>query len=351
MKVKDFSVRRFAAFLIALFAFSTVPTFAQDAEPVVVDEVIAQVNEGVITLSRVRREMKNAIEGLVQQGKRTPEEAQRELEAKRPELIASLINEELLLQQAKEMGIEQEVEQSVNQEFVAIMKNFNFKTLEELYKAMREQGEDPEEVKAVKRKDFTKFLVVRYGVEGKIYNSLSEKELRAYYEANKDKFKKPESVVLSEIFLSFAGKEEPVVTAQAAEVVKKARVANADFAKLVEQYSDRTDSKAKQGKVGAYEVANLNEQIAAAIKDVKAGGVAEPIRTDEGMIILRVDERASDSQTPAFDERRVREAITLERSPVERKKYMTNLRTEAYIKISDSYKDSVSKALNIEETK
>lgn len=351
MKIKDFSVRHFAAVCVAVFAFSSVPAFAQDGEPVVVDEVIAQVNEGVITLSRVRREMRNAIEGMVQQGKKTPEEAQRELDARRPELIASLINEELLLQQAKEMGLEQEVEQAVNQEFVGIMKQFNFKTLEELYKAMRDQGEDPDEVKAAKRKDFTKYLVVRYGVEGKIYNSLSERELRAYYEANKDKFKKPESVGLSEIFLSFAGKEEPAVAAQAAEIVKQARVANADFTKLVAQYSDRTDSKAKQGKVGDYEIGNLNEQIAGAIKNVKAGGVADPIRTDEGLIILRVDERASDSQTPAFDERRVREAITLERSPSERKKYMANLRTDAYIKISDSYKDAVSKALNTEETK
>ena len=339
------------ASLVFCLALTAASVFAQDSEPKVIDEVVAQVNDGVITLSRVKRETKAAAEALVEQEHKSPEDAQRELDAKRPELIASLINEELLLQQGKEMGVEQQVEESVNQDFLGIMKQLNIKTLDELYKAMRDQGQDPEDIKAAKRRQYTKFYVYRFGVESKIYNGLSEKEVKAYYEAHKDKFKKPETITLSEIFLNFAGRKPDEVKTEAAEIVKKGRAAGADFAALVQQYSDRSESKAKKGSVGTLNLDDITvPEIAAALKNVKAGGVTEPIAQEDGILILRVDERVADSATPVYDERRVREAITIERSPVERKKYLVGLRQDAYIKIADSYKTEVSQALNKTET-
>ena len=124
-----------AVLLVAILIFSAFSAFAQENESVVVDEVIAQVNDGVITLSRVKREMKNAVDSLVQKGSK-PEEAQAEVEKKKGELIASLIQEELLLQKGKELGVEQEVEARINQEFTRIMKEQNIKTLSDLYKEM-----------------------------------------------------------------------------------------------------------------------------------------------------------------------------------------------------------------------
>ncbi|HLM60292.1 MAG TPA: hypothetical protein VK308_05795, partial [Pyrinomonadaceae bacterium] len=58
---------------------------AQETEAKVVDEVVAQVNEGVITLSQIKREMKDAIDSLVKEGK-TPEQAKTEIEGKQGEL-------------------------------------------------------------------------------------------------------------------------------------------------------------------------------------------------------------------------------------------------------------------------
>ncbi|MEP6923052.1 MAG: peptidyl-prolyl cis-trans isomerase [Pyrinomonadaceae bacterium] len=351
MNFKENSFRRLAVFFVFCFTFSTLPVFAQDGELKVVDEVIAVVNDGVITLSRVKRESKVAAGALAQQQGKPLEDAERELDSKRPELIANLINEELLLQEGKEMGLEKQVEESVNEDLLGIMKQLNLKTLDELYKAMRDQGEDPEEIKAAKRRQYTKFYVYRFGVESKIYNGLSEKEVKAYYETHKDKFKKPETVTLSEIFLNFAGRNPDEVKTEAAEIIKKARAAGADFAALVQQYSDRADSKAKKGSVGTINVEDISvPEVVAALKNVKAGGVTDLIAQEDGILILRVDERTIDTNTPVYDERRVREAITIERSPIERKKYLAGLRQEAYIKIADSYKAEVSAALSKTET-
>src|SRR5436853_7927347 len=81
---------------------------AQETQTKVVDEVVAQVNDGVITLSRIKREMKDAVDSFVQQGK-TKAEAEKMVQDKQGELIANLINEELLVQKAKESNPDSEI--------------------------------------------------------------------------------------------------------------------------------------------------------------------------------------------------------------------------------------------------
>src|SRR5215210_3959406 len=110
---------------------------AQEGEPQVIDQVVAQVNNDVITLSRVKRELKEAVEARVQQG--MPEQQATEDVARRqPELIASLINEQLLLQKGKELDLTQEVEAEVNRRILEEGKRQGLKTMAELEAAMRE---------------------------------------------------------------------------------------------------------------------------------------------------------------------------------------------------------------------
>src|SRR5258707_14242515 len=122
-----------ASLLTIFVLLGTVSGFSQESETQVVDEVVSQVNDGVIALSRINREVKDAVDGLVQQGK-TREEAQKMVEEKRGELIANLINEELLVQKGKELGVDSEVESSLNARFLQLMKQQNVKTLDALYK-------------------------------------------------------------------------------------------------------------------------------------------------------------------------------------------------------------------------
>ena len=60
---------------------------AQEGEPVVVDEVIAQVNDGVVTLSQLRREMKERVDTLKQNGM-TEQQANAEVQTHKAELIS-----------------------------------------------------------------------------------------------------------------------------------------------------------------------------------------------------------------------------------------------------------------------
>lgn len=339
MKVKFIN----SAILLAMvFCFSAFSALAQENEPVIVDEVVAQVNDSVITLSNVKKEMKTAADALVQQGKK-PEEAKAQVEQKKGELIAGLINEELLLQKGKDIGADTEADAEVNQRFVSLMKQYNLKTIDALYKAMNDQGVKPDELREAWRKDIIKQTVVQREVSSKYYYSRGSKEIKDYYEAHKDKFTKPETVTLSEIFLGFAGGDKTAIRAKADQLIAQAR-SGADFAKLVAENSDRPDAAQTKGSIGTLSMKELNPQVADAIKDLKTGDVAK-LEVDEGVEIIRVDNRVAASSDAVFDENAVRNAMTYEALPAEQKRYMAELRKDAFINIAEGYRPLVAPLL------
>ena len=319
---------------------------AQEGEPVVVDEVIAQVGDGIVTLSQLKREMKERIQTLVQNG-RTQQQATAEVEQHRAELIAILINEQLLLQKGKELEFTQGVEDEVNKRMLQVAKENGINSIEKLDQAMRETGLDPVSTRQTMRVEIMKQAVLESEVDRKLFFSFTSDELHKYFDTHKDKFLKPESVDLSEIFLSLAGKQEAEVKARADQLVGQAR-GGADFCTLAAAYSDRPGNNGqKPCKVGLFQVPDLRPDIAGAIKNLKAGGVSDPLKSDEGYQILRVDNRTAGSNTATFVENEVRGAMTQERSAKAREDYLQNLRNEAYVKIADNYKDAVGPLLKI----
>jgi PPIC-type PPIASE domain/SurA N-terminal domain len=333
-----------AIFLVAVLIFSSFPALAQENEAVVIDEVVAQVNDGVITLSSVKREMQSAIEALAADGKKTKEQAKVEVESKQGELIANLINQELLIQKAKEVGADSGVDAMINQRFAGIMKEQGFKSIEKLYEAMIGQGVNPEDVRANWRRDFIRENVIREEVQAKIYRNLSSKEIKEYFAANKEKFIKPEMVTLSEIFLSFAGREADTVREKAKMLVAQVKK-DPDFVKFALENSERPDVKQTKGKVGSFAVKELNDKIANPLRGIKQGGVTEPIEVEEGIMILHVDEKTAQSAEGVFDEDEVRKQITYAKSADAQKTYMITLRKDAYIKVNENYRAIVNPVL------
>jgi parvulin-like peptidyl-prolyl isomerase len=334
----------FLASLLIFAGFSN--SSAQESEVRVVDEVVAVVNDGVITLSRIKREMDVAISTLVEDGK-SPEEARKIVEENQGEIIASIINEELLIQKGKEIRIESDVDTQINQRFVQLMRQQNLKTIEILFREMEKQGVNPEAVKENWRKQITQDIVLQREVDGKTYWGWSARDLRAYYDKNKSKFLKPEKVSLQEIFLAFAGRDETAVRQKAKEIVARLR-AGEDFTTVAMEISDRPDVRQTRGDVGKFSYAELGDISASFVEPLKAtktGDVSEPIETVEGIEIFKVVSREEASKESVFDETEVRRTLTYEVLSEKRKEYMVNLREEAYIKINDSYRPIVAPIL------
>ena len=341
-----FKLTIFALFLLTAFVISPSLARAQEGEPVVVDEVIAQVNDGVVTLSQLKREMKERVETLTQNGM-TAQQANAEVEKRKAELIATLVNEQLLLQKGKELDFTDRVEAEVNKRMLDVAKENGITSIDKLDEAMRGTGLDPVGIRQTMRIEIMKQAVLESEVDSKLFFSYGQDELQKYFEAHRAIFLKPESVELSEIFLGLAGKQEAEVKARATELVTQLR-GGADFCTLAAAYTDRPATGGqKPCKVGTFQMPDLRPDIAGAIKNVKAGGVSDPLKSDEGYQILRVDVRNAGSNTPTFNENMVREAMTRERSPKAREDYLQELRNDSYVKIADTYRDAVEPLLKI----
>ena len=347
----NFRIIRLASLMAFAFIVMLAPSLALAQEVQVVEEVIAQVNDDVITLSMLKREIKERIEALKQGGHMTEAQAVEEVTKHRDELIATLINEQLLLQKGKELEMSQKVEDEVNRRMVDVMKEQGFKSILEMERAMRDSEIDPVATRATMRAEIMKQAVLQEEVDSKLFFSATLAELHTYFDAHKDKFRKPESITLSEIFLSLAGKNEPDVKAQADKLLAQLR-AGADFKALAVANSERElngerSAPKTQGLVGTFETPNLREDIAAVIKNVPSGGVSEPIRTVAGIQIFRVDARTAGSDASVFNENQVREAMTMEKSPKAREEYLQNLRNEAYIKVAEGYREGLMPLLKL----
>jgi len=333
---------------LAILGSTSRLVMAQEGEVQVVDEVIAQVNEDVITLSMLKRETKERIDALKQNGA-TEQAATEEVNKRQAELIATLINEKLLLQKGKELDLAGEIEAEVNRRMLDIAREQGITSIEKLDQAMKQNGLDPVGIRETMRVEMMKQAVMQQEVDRRIYLGFSGDEVKKYYQAHQDQFRKPETIGLSEIFLSFTGKDEAGVKARVVELVAQIR-AGADFAALASANSEREKNGQRtapqdKGKVGTFDVPSLREDLIAALKDVKVGGITDPIKAPDGYQILRVDERTPAGTESVFNDNRVREAMMLERQAKERESYLQNLRNEAFIKVSDTYSASVEPLL------
>jgi peptidyl-prolyl cis-trans isomerase SurA len=324
---------------------------AQEGEMTVIDEVIVQVNDDVITLSYLKREIKERISALLQERKMTEQQALDEVMKHQPELIATLINERLLMQKGKELDLATEIESEVNRRMLEIARDQGIPSIQKLEQAMIQNGLNPAAIKETMRVEMMKQAVIQQEVDRRIYLGFTSKEIKDYFEANKQKFLKPESIGLSEIFLSTTDKDDAAVKARALELVAQIR-AGADFKAVAGANSEREKNGQRTapqdgGKVGTFEVPNLREELTTALKDVKVGGISEPLRTPDGYQIIRVDERTPQGTTPTFNDNMVRQAMLAERQPKERDLYLQKLRNEAFIKVSETYSASVMPLLKL----
>lgn len=353
MKAKFYTLAGTLALAFGLLGLTPATASAQDSELVVIDQVIAQVNNDVITLSMLRREIKDAVQAFVQQGM-AEQKATEEVMRRQPEIIASLVNEQLLVQKGKELGLAEEVEAEVNKEMLRVAKQQGIDSIEVLDAELVKAGLNPAQIRQTLRTQFMKQAVLSREVDAKIYYGIPAADVKKYYDTNRDKFRKPESVTISEIFLGFAGKNEADVKARAQALLTQLK-GGADFGTLAAANSERQAkgelvAKQSKGKVGTFQTPDLLPEIAAAIKNIPAGGVSELLRTDDGYEIFRVDERTAAGDTMAFSEsteNQVREAITVERRDKEREAYMKNLRRDSYIQLNKDYQATVGPLLSV----
>lgn len=341
----------------AVLAFSSlllVPTAPSQTRPaapespyggMVVEDIVARVNDQVITHSDYERSMKD----LDQEAKQHGATMQETSEAHK-DLLRDLIDRQLWLSKGKELGINGETE--LIQKLNEIRKQYNLETMDDLEKAAKEQGVSYEDFKANIRNGIITQEVMRDQVGRKI--QFTEGEVQRWYEQHKQEYAQPESVKLSEILISTgAGGDDPAKLAEAkakADDIEAKLHAGGDFSQLAKSFSDGTTA-AQGGEFGNFHHGELAKVFEDATFNLQPGQYTEPIRTKQGLLILKVDQHVKGG-IPAFKDvqQEVEQNYYMARMEPAMRDYLTQMREEAYIEIKPGYTDSGASPKEIKPT-
>ncbi|HTG15347.1 MAG TPA: SurA N-terminal domain-containing protein [Blastocatellia bacterium] len=320
---------------------------ARAQEPELINEIVARVNNDIITRADYLNAMRDFKEELTRQmgnGGKSAAEIDAEFERLKPTVLDLLIEDLLLEQKAKELGID--VEADVNQRLAAMAKENGLPNVLAFENELKKQGMDPEVARASLRKQFLQQYVVQREVLSPIFQRLNDKDRQDFYDKHKDYFTTQGEVTLSEIFLPLEGHTATEVEQRARRVIEELK-AGQSFAEAVKKNSpENRATRAQDGRMGAFKPGELKPDISAAISTLKPGEVTQPIRLQDGFQIIRVDERKAPATRPFTDpevQNAISRAVTMERADEARKKYLKKLREEAFIEITKGYQPEQAK--------
>ena len=304
----------------------------------VVEDIVARINDQIISRSDVERN-ESQLQQDAAQNKLTPVE----LAASQHDMLRDMIDEQLLISKAKEMGLNADAD--VVRQLDEIRKKNNMESLDDLEKAARGQGVNFEDFKAQIRNQILKQEVVRDEVGRKL--QLSEADETKYYNEHLNEFQQPETVHLSEILVPLPETATPEQIAQAeakANDIKSKVMAGGDFAELAKQFSGGSTA-AKGGELGAYKKGGglLAQVLEDQTFPLKVGESTQPIRTRQGFVILKVTEHTPAGPQPMKDvEQQIQEAVYMTQMQPALRTYLTKLRNDSYVNVAPGFVDSGS---------
>ncbi len=300
-----------------------------------VEQIIARVNDQIITSSDYDRALSELEDDARQRG-----ESMQEISAERKDLLRSLIDQQLWLSKGKELGITGETE--LVKRLDEIRKQYNLPDIDALAQAAKEQGVSFEDFKQNIRNQIITQEVMRQEVGEHI--QFTPGEAQQYYDQHKQEFTQPESERLSEILIAANADDAAKVAAAKAKAddLESRLHAGGDFAQLARSFSEGPTAS-EGGDLGQYKLgqSQLPKVLEEKTFSLSAGQYTDPILTRQGYIILKVTQHIGGGAAPYKDvEEQVDDALYMSRMEPAIREYLTKMRENAFIDITPGYVDS-----------
>jgi len=323
--------------------FFAVHAMHAQTKDVVVEEIIARVNNDIVTLSDFQKAQATLRQEVSQDCQAcTPDKMDAEYKDRSKNLLRDLIDQDLLVQRAKDEGVS--VETDLIKRLDDVRKENNLTSLDDLEKAVESQGLSWDDYKAQIRNSLLTQEVIRRDVGSRI--NISDSDAHAYYDAHKDEFVKPEEVVLAEIFLSTEGKtpQEMGVIEMKADELHQRLVNGDDFNEIAKRYSEGSTAK-DGGELGTFQRGQLSKQIEDAVFKLDKGRFTDVIQTKTGFEVLKVEAHYIAGLQPyekVQDD--IMNRIYMQRVQPALRDYLAQLREESYVTVKPGYVDSAAVA-------
>jgi len=305
-----------------------------------VEEIIARVNNEIITKSEYEKARNSAEEDARQdcQGKCTPEQLKAEIDQRQKTSLRDLIDQSLLVQRAKDMGVS--VEPELIKRLDAIRIQNKIESMEELEKAVTAQGMNWEDFKNNIRSTLLTQRVISSEVGSHI--TISDEEVSKYYEAHKAEYVRPEQVALREIEVSTQGKkpEEIPDLKKKAETTLQRIKDGEDFGEMAKRFSDSA-TKTQGGFLGMYKRGELSKELEDKVFKMKKNELTEVTETKQGFLILQVLEHYDEGeQSLAKVKNEIMDKLYSARMEPAMREYLKTLREQSFVVIKPGYVDA-----------
>ena len=326
-----------ASVRLPLLAALVCPAFADVA---IVEEIVAKVNGDIVLRSDFERIGEEIRAELARNARLSDAERQQALTEREGNSLRDLIDERLLVQKGKEMGVN--VEPQVLRQREELMKQYGLDSVDEFENwATEKAGMPAEDLMERMRENMLSQAVIGQEVGSRI--TITRDEIRQYYDEHKDEFVRSEGIRLAEILVSKDG----MTDAQIAEAEKKARevhervMRGEPFAEMARRFSDSLGSKEAGGDIGIWRRGALQRELEEMLFDKNPGYVTELLPRPNGWLILKVVERYREGLAEVeevADE--IRNRLMGPRYAPAIREYLTELRERAYIEIRPGYADA-----------
>jgi len=344
---------------LTLIALACMPAFASGQ---VVEEIVARVNNQIITKSEFARSKDQLRDEVKQQD---PNNADKVYADREKDVLRDLIDQQLLLEKGKDLGISADTD--LIKQLDQMRKDMKLDSMESLEKEAEKQGVSWEDFKQTQKNQIITRKVIGEEVGGHL--SISKEEGQKFYDDHKDEMQHAEFIRLSEILitpkavtpapdpnaanagssaqtpLDGAAKQAADADAlsaaetKAKDILKQLRD-GAAFDDIAKKYSDGP-SAADGGALGTFERGKLAKELEDRTFAMKTGEITDVIRVKQGFAILKVEDHQM-AGVPAMKDvlPRIQDALYYQKLQPALRAYLTKLREEAYIKIAQGYVDS-----------
>jgi peptidyl-prolyl cis-trans isomerase SurA len=305
------------------------PTLAQTtpkpagAPGMILDRVVASVNDEAITLSEVQEEGQPVIRKIFQDY--VGPERERRVEEAQQRLMDDLVDRRLMYQIAKQEGLlpsPAEVQGAIDE----LKRNNNAADDAQFRALLKAEGLTLEQI----RRSVAERLAIGRMLIRQVRSSivLGEDELLKYYSANTQKFQRAPSADIQHILFPIAsGQEEAAVKARAEEALGKIR-SGGDFLQV---------GKESAGAVADEMTVHRGElapDIEAAAFGLPPGAASDLIRTAGGFHLLKVLRVQNDPVIPFAEVRdEIRDKLFQEMFDVKRKEWLASQRARSSIHV------------------
>jgi len=245
--------------------------------------IVARVNGSIITAAELKRARKILLAN--KPGLQIPPTLEKEFDK---QVLNQLVSTELLLQASKHVEIK-DLDQQAKAKLAQIKRGFP--DADGFARQLRNIGMDEDMFFESVRHE----LAIAYFINTRIAPTItvSEEEIRKFYEQNPGKFHRDEQIRVSHILIGAdnkAGSEAKKAARDKAEKLHTDLVNGADFATLAKEHS--ADSSSKQGgDLGFFGKGKMVPQFEQAAFALQPGAISDVVETQFGFHIIKMVER------------------------------------------------------------